>query len=337
MFRAGARTGLAASVVVAAASLVLGVLAGGSGPALGRGPLAAAMSSLPESSTVAGFTDWSYVTQHRSLSDARERDLVTRSALIDDAPGLATALGVRLRDLQWEVYGQGTFGEAVVVRLKRAMPTAERLRRVGYRQNRSTSVWSATGRLGAEEPIYGHVAVLPKDDVLVLGARPGAVRLVASVARGTSESFVQNRAIADATTALAGVHSALIQIGALGCEATEAGRDPDTARQVEAAQQRFGRVERYSVLGRGLRDANSGTQSFLVAMTFPSAAIAAEQARVRGALSHGPFIGRSGDMAEVLRLRSTASDGRTAVLAYDHPADAEYLMTGQGPLLPASC
>jgi len=337
MFRAGTRIALAASVVAGAAAVALGISVGGSGPAHGRGSLAAAMSSLPQSTTVAGFTDWAYVTRRGSLDTARERDLVTRSALIDDTPGLAAALGLRLHDLEWEVYGQGGFGEAVVVRLKRAMPTAARLRKAGFKQNRSTLIWSATGRLAAEEPIYGTVAVLPNDDVLVFGAGPRAVGAVASVVRGHGSSFVRNRAVADATSALAGAHTALIQTLGLGCRATEPGREPETARQVEAAQQRFGRLVRYSVLARGLRDADSETQSFFVAMTFPSAAVAAEQARIRGALSTGPFIGRRGDMAEVLRLRSATSTERTAVLTYDHPADSEYLMTGQGPLLPASC
>lgn len=337
MFRAGSRIALAASVVVAAAAVGVGLSAGGSGPVHGRGPLAAAMSSLPQSTTVAGFTDWAYVRQRGSLDTARERDLVTRSALIDVVPGLASALGVRLRDLQWEVYGQGGFGEAVVVRRKGAMPTVARLRKAGYQQNASTSIWSATGRLAADEPIYGHAALLPEDDVLVLGAKPGAVAAVVAVIRGKRASFVQDPGVADATTALAGLHTALIQASGLGCTSTEAAREPETERQVEAAQQRFGRVQRYSVLARGLGDTGFATQRFVVAMTFPSAAVAAEQARIRGALSHGPFIGRSGDMAEVLRLRSATSDGRTALLTYDHPADSEYLMTAQGPLLPASC
>ncbi|HKY58561.1 MAG TPA: hypothetical protein VJL80_11010 [Aeromicrobium sp.] len=337
MFRAGTRSALVASVVVAAAAVGVGVSVGGSAPAHGRGPLAAAMSSLPQSTTVAGFTDWSYVTQHRSLDMARERDLVTRSALIDVAPGLAAVLGVRLRDVRWEAYAKGEFGEAAVVELKRAMPTAARLRKAGYRPNKSTSVWSATGLLGAQEPLYASVAVLPKDGVLVLGSKPGAVATTASVVRGQSPAFVRDRGVADATAALAGVHTALIQARGLGCDATEPGREPETARQAEAAQQRYGRVERYSVLGRGLRDANTGTQRYFVAMTFQSAAVAAEQARTRGVLSQGPFIGRTGDMAEVLRLRSVDSDGRTARLVYDHPADSAYLMTGQDPLLPASC
>lgn len=337
MFRAGSRIALAVAVVVAAAAVALGISVGGSGPAHGRGPLAAAMSSLPQSTTVSGFTDWAYITRHGSLDTARERDLVTRSALIDVVPGLASALGVRLRDLKWEVYGQGGFGEVVVVRLFGAMPTVVRLRKAGYEQNKSTLVWSATGRLAADEPIYGHAAILPEDDVLVLGAKPGAVAAVASVIRGKRASFVADRAVADATTALAGSHTALIQATGLGCTSTEPAKELETERQVEAAQQRFGRVRRYSVLARGLRDSGSETQRFVVAMIFPSAVVAAEQARIRGALSHGPFIGRSGDMAEVLRLRSATSDGRTALLAYDHPADSEYLMTAQGPLLPASC
>jgi hypothetical protein len=337
MFRAGTRIALAASVVAAAAAVAAGFSVGGSGPAHGRGSLAAAMSSLPQSTTVAGFTDWAYVTRRGSLDTARERDLVTRSALIDEASGLSSALGVRLGDLRWEVYGQGGFGEVVVVRLKRAMPTAARLRKAGFKQSQSTLVWSATGRLAGQEPIYGSVEVLRKDDVLVMGAGPHAVAMVASVVRGRAPSFARSRAVADATSALAAAHTALIQTHGLGCRATEPGREPEAARQVEAAQQRFGGVVRYSVLARGLRDANSETQSFFVAMTFPSAAVAAEQARVRGALSTGPFIGRRSDMADVLRLRSATSEGRTAVLTYDHPADSEYLMTGQGPLLPASC
>lgn len=337
MFRAGTRIAVAAAVV-ASAAVAVGVSAGGSAPAHGRGPLAAAMSSLPQSTTVAGFTDWAYVAQRNgSLYDAAERDLVTRSALIDVAPGLASALGVRLRDLRWETYGQGDYGEIAVVRLQRAMPTAARLRKAGYKHNQSTQIWTATGRLAGEEAIYGSLAALPKDDLLVLGVGPRAVAAAASVVRGSATSFVENRAVADATAALASTHTALIQARGLGCAATEPGREPETAGQVEAAQQRFGRVERYSVLARGLRDVRSGPQRFLAAMTFPSAAVAAEQARVRGALSHGPFIGRSGDMAEVLRLRSATSDGRTTLLTFDHPADSEYLMTGQGPLLPASC
>lgn len=335
MFRPGSRSAAVVSVIIAAAAVAVGAFAGGSGPAHGRGPLAAAMSSMPESTLVAGFTDWRHVMRQGSLTQARERDLVTRSALIDVAPGLAVALGVKLRNIEWEAYGQGGFGEAVVVRLKGAMPSADRLRGSGYRMDKG--VWTATGRLAAVEPIYGSLVVLPRDGVLVLSAQRRAVAAIRDTLRGRTGSFADHRAVADAIVPLAGVHTALVQARGLGCQATEPGREPETARQVEAAEQRFGSVVRYSVLARGLRDAPSDTQRFRAAMTFPSAAVAADQAQIRGALSRGPFIGRSGDMAEVLQLRSSRADGRTVLLTYDHPADSEYLMTGQGPLLPASC
>ncbi len=337
MFRAGSRRALAVAAVVAAGAVGVGVSLGASGPAHGRGPLAAAVSSLPASTTVAGFTDWDHVSQVGSLTTARERDLVTRSALVDIAPGMTDVLGVRLRDLDWEVYGQGGFGEAAAVRLKRAVPTEARLRRAGYRLNTVTGVWSATGRLAAQEPLYTHVAVLPKNDVLVAGTGPRPVAAIADVVRGGTDSFADHRDVADAVAALGDVHTALVQVQGLGCDATEPRRDRDSALQVEAAEQRFGKLERYGTVARGLWDTSGDTQDFRAAMTFPSAAGAAAQARIRGAMSHGPFIGRSGDMSEVLDLRSAGSDGRTATLAYDHPADSEYLMTGQGPLLPVSC
>ena len=337
MFRAGTRTAMASSVLLAAAAIGVGVLTGGSGPAHGRGALAGAMSSLPESTNVAGFTDWAQVARAGSLTRARERDLVTRSVLIDVAPQLKSTLGIGLGDLQWEVYGQGGFGEVAVARLDRPMPTAALLRRSGYRYNAETKVWSATGRIAGEEAIYGHLALLPRDDVLVLGAGPRAVTATAAVVRGDAASFAGGRAVADAVAPLAGVHTALVQVRGLGCDSTNPSLEPETTRQVTAAQQRFGRVVRYATLARGLRDTASDLQDFRVAMTFRSAAVAAEQAGIRAALSGGPFIGRSGEMADVLRLRSAGSDGRTAVLAYDHPADSHYLMTGQGPLLPASC
>ena len=337
MFRGATRIVVAVSIVIAAAAVATGFSAGVSGPASGRGPLAGAMSSLPDSTNVAGFTDWAHVRSLGSLAAARERDLVTRSALIDVAPGLESTLGLGLRDLRWEVYAQGGFGEVVVARPDRDMPTAARLRRAGYRQNAESGIWSATAGPAAQESIYGRVAVLPRDDLIVMGVAPRAVAAIVAVIRGQQASFVGSRDVADAIAALAGVHTALIQAHGLGCEATDPGRDPEAARQVEAAQQRFGQTRPYSVLARGIRDTDTDVQRFRMAMTFPSAAVAGEQARVRGALSQGPFIGRSGNVADVLRLRSAGSDGRTAVLAYDHPADSEYLMTGQGPLLPASC
>jgi hypothetical protein len=335
MFGAGSRMALAASVVAVAAALDAGVGLGGSGPVHGRGPLAAAVSTLPRSTTVVSFTDWQHISDRYDAREAMQRDLATRSVIIDDPAGLRRWLGVRLSDVSWEVYGQWPTGEAGVIRLSGSMPTEKHLRKAGYRLQ--DDVWRASGRLAADEPIYALVAPLPRDGVIVIGTRPGAVGAVRDVIVGRAPSVMEDRAVARTAQALAGDQAAFIQTAGLGCESTKVAVGPERTRQAAAAEARFGRVVPYSVLGRGLRDDGSKSQRFGMAMTFQSAAIAAEQARVRAALSHGPFLGRMGNMAEVLRLRTSGSDGPLTFLTYDHPADSEYLMTGQGPLMPASC
>ncbi|MFL6089433.1 MAG: hypothetical protein ACJ71Z_04765 [Aeromicrobium sp.] len=330
-----ARPAFVAAVVAIAAALGIGIGLGGSAPAHGRGGLGAAAASLPKSTTVLGFTDWQHIVDRYDLSEASQRDLVTRSVLVDDPSGVKRWLGVGLHAVAWEAYGQWPAGEAAVLRLKGSMPSAARLRKSGYREK--DGVWNATGRLAADEPIYASVARLPRDGVIVIGARPGAVGAVRDVIRGRLASMGEDRSVADVVQGLSGVQTALIQTSRLGCVATKVAVEPERARQAAAAEARFGRLVPYSVLGRGLRDDQSDTQRFAVAMTFGSAVTAAKQSGIRAALSHGPFLGRSGDISEVLRIRSSRSDGPVALLSYDHPADSEYLMTGHGPLMPASC
>jgi hypothetical protein len=332
-----ARTAFAASAVAIAAALGVAVGAGGSAPAHGRGGLAAAVATQPSTTTVVGFTEWQHIANRYDVREAKQRDLVTRSVIADDAPGLKRRLGVGVRDIAWEAFGQTPTGDAAVLRLTGAMPSPERLRKAGYEYQPKAGAWSATRRLRPSEVIYAWVVRLPRDGVIVIGSHPGALAAVRDVIAGRAPSLVEDRAVVGVAEALAGVQTAFIQTSGLGCDATEVAVEPERARQVQAAEARFGQVVPHSVLGRGLSDDRSDFQRFQVAMAFKSAAVAAEQAGVREALSHGPFLGRSGDIAEVLRIRSSGSDGRIARLAYDHPADSEYLMTGHGPLMPASC
>src|SRR5689334_21343985 len=83
LFGGGARLALAGVVVAAAA--VAGVAAGGSGPVHGRGPLAGAVSVLPASTVNANFTYWEPILRSHTVAEARERDLVTRSVIIDSS------------------------------------------------------------------------------------------------------------------------------------------------------------------------------------------------------------------------------------------------------------
>lgn len=324
-----------AAAAVTLCAVVAGVVAGGGAPATGRAPLAAAVSTMPRTMTVVGFTDWRRVTDHYTLSKARERDLVTRSALIDEASEVRRLFGWRLGDVRWEIYGRGPSGGVAVVRLDRALPTDRRLRAAGFRQ--ADGIWHATGRIGAEEHLFNAMELMPRNRLVVMSDHTREVVRAVDVIKSRAPSLASVRAVADAAEALAGAQTALIQVPGLACQSTNAALDVDTASQVRAAEARFGQLARYRMLGRGLTDDGSHVQRFVLAMPFRSASIARRQAEIRAHMSEGPFVGRSEAMSEVLRLRDSRAQGTTAVLSYGHPADAEYLMTGQGPLLPASC
>jgi hypothetical protein len=324
------------AVVAVVAAVALGIVLGRSAPAGGRAPLAVAVASLPANQSVVGFTDWKAILDRYTVYEATERDLSSRSALTDvDLDQLRAVLGWGLHDLNWEVFGKDPVGDIVIVSVDGEVTSSSRLRKAGYRFD--GKIWRATGRIEDQRPLYRFVAPLPSRRLLVMSDGYTAVKHSLSVIAGRDRSFADNQDVAGIVRAMPGVETALIQAAGLGCDATKAAIDADTVRQVRAAQDRFGRLARYQMLGRGLSDDGTDLQRFVVAMPFRSAAIASEQAHIRGAMSTGPFIGRAGSMSEVLRLRSARSDDNVATLRYDHPADSDYLMPGRGPLLPASC
>jgi len=324
------------AVVVVMVAATLGYFLGSAAPVGGRTPLATAVASVPADVTVLGFTDWASILDRYSVQKALDRDLSTRSALADaDLDQLRSALGWRLQDLAWEAYAQDRVGDVAVVGLKGDVPSDARLRKAGYQPG--GRVWRATGLVEAQQPLYRFVAPLAKRHLVVMSDGFEAVQKTLAVIDGRRTSLAASPHVVGVVAALAAGETALLQAGDLGCDATSASVDDDAVNQVRAAQDRFGRLQTYSWLGRGLNDDGSQQQTFVVAMPFKSAAIASRQADVRAAMSAGPFIGRSGDMSDVLRLRSARTDGSTAVLTYAHPADSDYLMPGRGPLLPASC
>jgi hypothetical protein len=72
-------------------------------------------------------------------------------------------------------------------------------------------------------------------------------------------------------------------------------------------------------------------------VAFGSPAQAAEQLRVRTALSTGPFIGRSGRVEDAVHLTDATQRGSVAVLRFRLDRDAVPFMSGEGPALFAGC
>lgn len=340
MLAASARSGPglsgAAALGVLIAAILSGVSAGGAAPVAGRPPLSAAVATLPTSMLAVGFTDWVMALDGHTASAARERDLLTRSVFYELPAELRDPLGFGDTDIVWEAYARDFQQEVEVVRLKRGVaPRVDVLRAAGYR--RTDGVWVADVGATASGSVVDALAWLPRQRLVVTSSKAAAVRDVLAVVSGDRPALAANPTVRSAVEGVSGSTSVLLESAPIGCAATTVAGSADVAAQVEAAQDRHGRLEQYRILGRGLSDRGSGVQRFVVAMPFASAVQAARQARVRAALSTGPFIGRLGSMDEVLRLRSTHVFGSAVVLAYDHPVNAEVLMTGRGPLLPAAC
>lgn len=317
-----------------------------------RPPLTSALDVLPVRTNVVGFTDWSQVRQAVGLGTVdtaaeREelegtsatRDLSTRSVVGRTVEEMHDILGWSPADIEWEAYGQDPKGAADVVRLDGSMSfdqLRDKLRAAGYSQDGET--WRVSKRTVLPD-ITTHIALVPRQRLVVMSDQAFRVPEVLDVVHGRARSLASSRVAAGTAQALSGSDNALMQRGVLGCEST-AVTGGEREEQARAAVESAGDLEPYRFSGRGLVDhGGSGfaAQDVVFAMTFDSAAEAAEQASVRARLSRGPFIGRIGPTSETLRLQSALADEATVRLAFAHDPDTDVFMTGTGPVLFATC
>jgi hypothetical protein len=344
-----------APLLVVAGAVAVGTQASGREPDT-RSSLTSALDSLPGGTLVAGFTDWSAVRDDlglrsvstsaaRTVLDERGslRDLTTRSVLGGVVDDMHRVYGWSAADLDWEVYGQAPEGAAMVARLDRSISIDDverRLRTIGY--DRRGDTWTITEagatKIGPElAATLGQLAIDPRRRVVVAADRADYLPAVLAVIRGEEPSALSVRPLADVATSLAGSETVLLQSGPFACRATALDDlGPDVVAQARAAVARAGALATPTFTGRGLV-AGSPTQSIRFAAVFGSPARAADQVRVRTALSTGPFIGRSGRVEDSLDLVEAFQTGSVAVLQFAVAPDAGAFMTGEGPALFAGC
>jgi hypothetical protein len=184
------------------------------------------------------------------------------------------------------------------------------------------------------------LALVPRERLVIASTNRGQIPTVLDVISGRARSLADRQVAAATAEALAGSDSALLQGGAFGCESTALPDEAVLARQASTAVERAGGLRDFSFSGRAITHRGGpgfSAQEVRFAMTFGSAADAADQARVRARLAVGPFIGRTGDVEDTLRLRSATYDGSTVRMAFDHDPDTSVVMTGIGPILFATC
>lgn len=348
--RRGARTAIVpvtALIVTSALVLALTVAAGrwlgGRLEPDARTPVAAALDSLPASVVVAGVTDWRQIREQVDADDAALRDLTSRSALAGASETMASPYGWSASDLDWEAYGQTGGGAVLVARLSDDVSTKrveKGLRDLGYR--RSGGVWlldvQGRARIGPElAATLGAVAVLGDERLIVAGGGVDDVRQGLATVRHGARSLLERRPVAELAAQLVGADSVLLQSGSGACRSAAVGTsDPEVAAQASTAVGRAGALARPKFAGRGLFD-DGRRQDISFVAAFESPAQAAQQARVRAQLASGPFIGRSGRVEDSLDLTGATARGAVATLRFDLDPDRGAYMSGEGPLLFASC
>jgi hypothetical protein len=182
------------------------------------------------------------------------------------------------------------------------------------------------------------IAVVPGRRLVVASNTAGYVSTVLETIDREAPSLLSVRTAADVASALVGADSALVQSGSFACESTsldDAGADVQA--QARAAIGRAGALVTPEFAGRALDAGSKTAETMRFALGFRSPSVAAGQLEVRTTLASGPFIGRSGRVEDSLQLRSSSVRGSTAVLRFRHDPSSTAYMTGDGPLLFASC
>ena len=321
-----------------------------------RAPLTQALDVLPPDTRVAGFTDWaqirstlgfdritSAIDRDSLVSNAFERDLSARSVLEGFAETMVAKYGWSIADLRWEMYGQASRGAVLVAGMNdelKAGKVTSGLRKLGYAEQ--GGIWSIDiDKLAQVVPglpeTFSNIAVLGNERLILAGDQKPYLAGVLEMHRDHAKSLAGVVAARQTAAPLVGAQSAVIEVTADACRATGLTDEPaDVRAQGRNTVKPLGKLATVKYGARAIFD-RAGDQQVRFSMTFGSAVQATRQLQLRSALTTGPFIGRTGQIGDVLTLTSTHSSGPNMSLDFDVDADKGSFMNGEGPLLFAAC
>lgn len=307
-----------------------------------RAPLASALDAMPVSVTAASVTHWARIRDGVGLEDAALRDLATRSVLATSTDQMQKLFGWSVADLEWEAFGQTATEAVIVARLSTSSLVDEvedGLRSLGYQRRGNVWTLNDAGRAQIGPKLaqaLGSVAIVPRERLVVAASSVEGVKLALAPIEHGARSLLDRRPVAELAAALPDAEAVLVQSGSVACASAALQDDPEVKAQAAAAVARAGELVRPKFAGRALSD-DGHRQQIRFAAVFDSAPIAARQAKVRGALATGPFIGRSGEVEDSLRLKSATSAGVVSTLRFAVDPDRGAYLSGEGPLLFAGC
>lgn len=321
-----------------------------------RAALSQALDVLPADARVAGFTDWAQIRETLGfdrittaldrdslLANAFDRDLSSRSILETHAEPMVEKFGWSVADVRWEMYGQASDGAVLAVGMNdglEAGTVTAGLRELGYAE--SSGTWSVdpdalTKAVPGIPLTFSHVAVLGEERLILMSDSEAYLDRTIALHRDRGKSLAAVTAARQTATPLLGAQSAVIQVGKDACASTGLDDEPAATRvQGRNTVKPLGRLEPVAYGARAIFD-RGGAQRLRFSLTFDSAATATRQLLLRRALAVGPFVGRSGQVEDLLALTSTHTSGSTATLEFGLVGDEGSFMSGDGPLLFAAC
>lgn len=306
-----------------------------------------AVGLLPEDSQRVLWTDWAAIRGEvdcRDWSRCEERlsdtDLGAASALVISAEALEGQLQWGPRLVDWEVLGQSTAGQVLVVggfdseQLESVATTyAARGFTAPSEKRLDGGVWTGGGdvlaRLGISEPVFGHAAFLADEGLLLSSDDPGYLADAVASARtgdGPDLPLVASVDNAIAAVGLAGDRAC----EELGFATADSGAQAEAEQLVEAA----GGVSPLD----GYLVALGPDGAWTAVLGFEDDARAERDLLPRQRLAAGTDPGQAGTYPELFTLDSAETDGSSVVLrGVARPAAYALTQTTQGPVLLASC
>ncbi len=321
-----------------------------------RAPLSQALDVLPVDTRAAGFTDWaqirttlgfdevtSAIDRKTLVNNASERDLSSRSVFEASTDDMNAKFGWTIADLRWEAYGQASNGALLAAGLNDSLEAGtvtSGLRDLGYVQNGDT--WTIdSADLAVKVPglptTFANIAFLEDERLILLSDQARYLDRALTMHRDHAASLAGVAAVRQTATPLVGALTAVIQVGKDACEATGLAGMPATVQaQGRNTVKPLGKLEPVAYGARAMFD-NDGDQWLRFSLTFDSAVQATRQLELRRALSTGPFVGRNGQIGDVLTLTGGHTSGPNTTLDFGLDATRGAFMSGNGPLLFAAC
>lgn len=299
---------------------------------------------LPASAQRVLWTDWQAV---RADLDCRrwtacegamdDADLGAATVLAGSAEVLQTQLRWGPETVDWELLGQATGGEVLIVRLPDVRRVARAYETAGFtppaKRRLDGGVWASEvevlAGLGIDEPLFANAAFLADDGLLL--SSDSAAWLEKAVKAATGGRHLDLGLAGELTDPLAAVGLAGDRACAeLSFATADAGAQARAAQLVEAA----GGVNPLDGYLVGL----GSDRVWTAALAFETDGQAQEDLLPRQKLAAGEDPGQMLDYDELFRLDSAEQHGRHVVLnGRARPSAYALTQVTQGPVLLASC